>query len=58
MVRQTDTDLGYLFRYRDGDPSNHIAQYSQVADSMEQYAFAQWQATIYLLKTGKTFYKH
>lgn len=58
MVRQTDTDLKYLFRYRDGDPTNHIAQHPQVADSMEQYAFAQWQAAIYLLKTGKTFYKH
>ena len=58
MVRQTDTEMRYLFRYRNGATENYIAQFPLIADSMENYAFAQWQAAIYLMKTGKTLFKH
>ena len=58
MVKLADSDKKFLYRYRNGDPADQFSLHPDAADSLETYVTAQWQAALYLLKTGKTLFKH
>ncbi len=58
LVKLADADRPYLYHYRTGSPADSLSVHPEVADSMQNYCFAQWQAVQYLLRTGKTLFRH
>ena len=58
LVKLADSDKKFLYRYRNGDPTDHFSKHPDAADSLETYVTAQWQTAAHILKTGKTLFKH